>query len=103
MLSTLVSMLADIFADKQFVKVNADLPNFYANDAPQTMIPTDLLITSYSPDIVIHNTQVPSVTLQELTCPLDSGQHIQAACDRKQDKVEYLQLLAELDRLNISN
>ena len=47
--------------------------------------------------------QVPSVTLLELTCPLDSGQHIQAARDRKQNKVEYLQLLAELDRLNISN
>ena len=51
----------------------------------------------------IHNTQVPSVTLLELTCPLDSGQHIQAARDRKQDEVEYLQLLAELDCLNISN
>jgi len=85
-------MLADIFADKPFVKVYADLHNFYANDAPLTTIPTDLLITSYRPDIVIHNTQVPSVTLLELTCPLDSGQHIQAAHDKKQDKVEYLQL-----------
>ena len=85
-------MQAGIFADKPFVKVHADLPNFYANVAPQTTIPTDLLITSYRLDIVIHNTQVPSVTLLELTCPLDSGQHIQAAHDRKQDKVEYLQL-----------
>ena len=50
-LSTLVSMLADIFADKPFVKMYADLPNFYANDAPQTTIPTDLLITSYRPDM----------------------------------------------------
>jgi len=61
-LSTLVSMLTDIFADKPFVKVYADLPNFYVNDRPQTTIPSDLLITSYCPDIVIHNTQSPSVT-----------------------------------------
>ena len=38
----------------------------------------------------------------ELTCPLDSVQHIESARDRKQFKPEYQQLLAELDRLNIS-
>ena len=49
---------------------------------------------------MIYNTKCPSITLLELTCPLDSSQHIQAARDRKQNKV---QLLAEFDRLNISN
>jgi len=39
----------------------------------------------------------------ELTCSLDSKQHIELARYRKQQKTEYLQLLAELDRLNISN
>ena len=48
-----------------------------------------------------YNSQRPSITLLELTCPLDSAQHIQAARDRKQNKAEYLQLLAEFDRLNI--
>ena len=91
------SMLTDIFTDKPFVKVCADLPNFFANDTPQTTIPSDLLITSYRSDVVIHNTQCPSVTLLELTCPLDSVQHIQAIRDRKQDKVEYLHLLTELN------
>ena len=37
--------------------------------------------------------------LLELTCPLDSMQHLEAARDRKQSKEEYLQILAELDRL----
>jgi len=38
--------------------------------------------------------------ITELTCPLDSQQHIESAhCQ----KPEYLQLLAKLDRLNISN
>jgi len=39
----------------------------------------------------------------EKTCPLDSPHHIQAAHDRKQSKVEYLQLLAEFDRHKIGN
>jgi len=58
-LSILASTLTDIFADIPFVKVYADLPNFFANDAPQATIPLDLLITSYRPDIVIYNTRVP--------------------------------------------
>ena len=39
----------------------------------------------------------------ELTCPLDSRQHLESAHCRKQQKPEYLQLLSELDRLNIAN
>ena len=81
----------------------ADLPNFYADDAPQATIPTDHIITSYRPDIVIYNSQCPSISILELTCRLDSAQHIQAARSRKQNKAEYLQLLAEFDCLNIPN
>ena len=36
----------------------------------------------------------------ELTCPLDSEHHLKEARIRKQNKVEYLQLLAEFDRVN---
>jgi len=73
-----------------FVRVHeyADLLNFYANNAPQTTIPSDILITSYCPNFVIFNFQLPFITLLELTCPLDSTQHIQAAQNRKQNKVE---------------
>ena len=39
----------------------------------------------------------------ELTCPLDSAHHLESARNRKQSKVEYLQLLAEFDRLSISS
>ena len=52
---------------------------------------------------MIFNSQFPSITLLELTCPLDSAEHIQTAQKRKQNKVEYLQLLAEFDCLNIPN
>jgi len=102
-LSVLASALTNLFADVPFVKVYADLPNFYANNAPQTTIPADVLVTPYRPDIVIFNTKCQSICLLELTCPLDSPQHIQAARDRKQSKVEYIQLLAEFDRLKIRN
>ena len=62
-------------------------------------------LISYHPDIVIYNSQSPTITLLELTCPLDSAQHniIQAAQNKKQKKVEYLQLLAEFDRRIIPN
>ena len=39
----------------------------------------------------------------ELTCPLDSNHHIKSARARKQKKPEHLQLLAEFDRLNVTN
>ena len=54
-----------------------------------------------SPEIVIFDTKCPSICLLELTCPLDSPQHIQAARDKKQSKIEYLQLLAKFDHLKI--
>jgi len=41
--------------------------------------------------------------ITELTCPLDSIQHIESARNRKLFKPEYVQLLAELDCLNISH
>ena len=79
----------------------ADLPGLRASEGPQATIPLNLLITSYRPDIVV--SEASSVALLELTCPLDSEHHIEAARSRKQNKTEYLQLLAEFDRLRIDN
>ena len=97
----MVTKLAEAFVDLPFVKVFADIPNFHADSSSLSTIPASFLITPYRPDIVIYNPQSPSITLLELTCPLDSIHHIQSARDRKQNKAEYLQLLAEFDRLNI--
>jgi len=49
----------------------------------------------------IYNVTSNSVALIELTCPLDSTQHLEAARDHKQSKYEYLQILSELDRLGV--
>ena len=62
------------------------------------IIPPSLIIT-YCPDIAIHNESTNAVVLLELTCPLDSIQHLETARDRKQTKEDYLQILLELDRL----
>jgi len=72
-----------------------------ASESPQGTVPSSLMVTSYRPDIVIHNVINNTVALLELTCPLDSAQHLEAARDRKQSKWEYLQILSELGRLGI--
>ena len=93
-----------MFINYSYTHVYADLPGFKANEGPQTMAPSDLLITPYRPDVVVHNSEASNVALLlELTCPLDSEHHLQAARSKKQSKTVYLQLLAEFDRLQIEN
>ena len=93
----------ETFVDLPFVQIYADLPNLRASESPLATIPTAVMVTPYRPDIVIYNTINSSLLLVELTCPLDSNHHLSQAWSRKQSKVEYQQILAELDRLGISN
>jgi len=102
-LNLLASKLKEIFSDYSSIHVFADLQGLRASEAPQATIPSTLLITPYRPDIVVYNSDVPSIALLELTCPLDSEHNIESARSRKQNKVEYHQLLAEFDRLHIQN
>ena len=81
--------------------VYADLPGRRASDSPQATIPPSLLITSYRPDVVIHNRRSNSIAILELTCPLDSVHHLEAARDRKLGKEDYHLLLSELHCLDI--
>ena len=100
-LHCLVLGLSEILAELNTVHVYADLPGMRASESPQGTIPSSLMVTSYRPDIVIHNVTCNSVALLELTCPLDSMQHLESARDRKQSKEEYLQILSELDRMGV--
>ena len=50
---------------------------------PQGTVPISLMVISYRPDIVIHHVTSNSIALLELTCPLDSNQHLEAARDHK--------------------
>ena len=92
-LHLLACRLVDMFVSYSCIHVYADLPGLRAS--PQATIPSNLLITSYRPNIVVYNSEASSVALLELTCPLDSEHHIKAARSRTQNKTEYLQLLAE--------
>ena len=94
-------MLAKVFTSCPFVHVFADLPNHRASEAPQATIPASILITPYRPDIVVYNSQVHCVAMLELTSPLDSVNHLESACNKKQSKVEHLR--AEFNRLNIKS
>ena len=80
------------------VSVYADLQGFRFNDSPPEIIPSNVLVTPYRPDVVIYNRHSASMGIIELTCPL---QHMESARSRKLCKPEYVQLLAELDRLKI--
>jgi len=90
-----------IFEHLPSIQVFVDLPNLQASVSPPATIPPEVMLTSYRPDLVFYNTATNSIALLELTCSLDSLHHLESARSRKQDKLEYLQLLAELDHLNI--
>ncbi|XP_065896220.1 uncharacterized protein [Dysidea avara] len=100
-LFTLISQLITLFSDCQMVSVYADLQGHRFNDSPPETIPSNVLVTPYRPDVVIYNRHSASMGIIELTCPLDSIHHLESAHNRKLYKPEYVQLLAELDRLKI--
>ena len=102
-LQCLAYQFIDLCENLSFVQVFVDLPNLQASVSLPATIPPEVMVTSYCPDLVFYNTATNSIALLELTCPLDSEHHLQSARLRKQNKVEYQQLLAELDRLNVSN
>jgi len=80
--------------------VYADLQDLRYNESPPETIPSSILVTPYRPDLVIYNKLSATMGILELTCPLDSEHHLESAHDRKQNKT---QILAELDRLNVSH
>ena len=73
------------------------------NRHAQEIIPSTVLITPYRPDLILYHSHSSLTGIIELTCPLGSRQYLESAHCRKQQKPEYLQLLAELDCLNIAN
>jgi len=59
-------------------------------------------VSLYRPDIVVCNDDLKTISLLELTCPFNSSADLTAAHHRKAQKPEYLQIVAELDRLGFS-
>ena len=99
-LQCLTAELKKLLSTAGIVSVYADLPGLCASDSPQATVPPTILVTSYHPDIVLCNGS-NKVALLELTCPLDSVEHLKSARVRKQEKREYQELQSEFDRLGI--
>jgi len=70
-------------------KTDLCMQNFRATEVPHSTIPISILSTSYHPDIVVFNSQVPSIAL---LCPLHGlyVQYTQSARSWNKSKVEYL-------------
>ena len=51
----------------------------------------------------IRKLSLGSVSLLKLTCPLNYRAHLSAAQERKQEKPEYQQIVAQLDRLGFGS
>jgi len=62
----------------------------WASESLQGTVPSSLVVTSYHQDIVIHDVTSNSVAMPELTCPLDTTQHLEAARDCKQTKQNFI-------------
>ncbi|XP_065907873.1 uncharacterized protein [Dysidea avara] len=97
--AVLLCLMSELQACLDNVEIFADLDGKRASDSPPATIPPAVLVCSHRPDIVIYNAEMKSVVLLELTCPFNSRADLSAARERKQEKPEYLQIIAELDRL----
>ena len=74
--SQVASKLTFLFSDCQGVSVYADLQGFHFNDSET--IPSTVLVTPCRPDVVIYSKHSSFIGIIELTCPLDSIQHIES-------------------------
>ena len=76
-------------------RILADLPGLRAEENPPSTIPSELLVTTARPDIVVIANQ--EVTLVELTIPFNSPESLINAKQRKEDKPNYQLALSDLD------
>jgi len=100
-LKCLPTEISKLFTGSSSVLLYADLPGPCASDCPQATIPVSLFVTPYRPDLVICNRSSNCVAMMELTCPLDSVEHLQFARECKQGKQEYLMVQSELHCLGV--
>ena len=106
-LQCLTAELKKFLSTAGIVSVYADLPGLCASDSPQATAPPTILVTSYRPDIVLCSGS-NKVVLLELTCPLDSVEHLKSVRVWKQEKREYARvtiriwLLRNYDTIELS-
>jgi len=97
--AVLSCLMTELQACLPNVEIFADLEDKRASDSPPATIPPAILVSPYRPDIVVYNAELRTISLLELTCPFNSNADLSAARQRKESKLEYQQIVAELDRL----
>jgi len=91
-------LLAELQVCLTKVEIFADLEGKCASDSPPATIPPAILVSPYRPDIV-YNAELRTISLLELTCPFNSSADLSAAPRHKERKLEYQQIVAELECL----
>ena len=76
-------------------QIYADIPGHRASDTPSATIPLNILCTSARPDIVIIHKD--TITLLELTVPINTTEGLNNARERKHAKDNYIHLLGDLN------
>ncbi len=82
-------------------KLYVDLPGYQASDNPPSTIPSDILVTSARPDIVL--VRPSEVILLKLTIPYNSPDALSNAKERKETKQNYQLVLSDLDARGLSS
>ena len=102
--AVLTCLISELQAAILDVRVYADVDGKHASDGSPATIPLTILVSSYRPDIVVFNEELKAISflVNELTYPLNSSADLTAAHNRKAQKPEYLQIVAELDCLGFS-
>ena len=76
------------------------LPGFRASDNPTFAVPISLVPTTVRPDIVIIHGK--NVQYLELTVPINTKDGLQATCERKQSKLNYIALINDFEAMGFS-
>jgi hypothetical protein len=78
--------------------VYADLPGHRASDNPPATIPPSILVSASRLHLVVVNSTQRQIAMLELTVCGNTPEAIQAAHNRKSNKVDYLHLISDLTR-----
>ena len=80
----------------------AVLQGMWVSDCPHSTNSLSLLTTPYHSDLVMCNKENNSVTMLELTCPLDLVKHLEAARKCKQGKKKYQEIMSEFEHVGVA-
>ena len=95
-LNKLVNMIQPLIPSS--CQIYADIPSWRASDSPPATLPNNISTSTLRPDLVLILNN--NITILELTIPSNNKEALQAASDRKSNKLPYLHLISDLESCN---